>query len=142
MLGTSRLNPSAASKCKETVVELSEKRHGDGVIVLAPAGRIGHDNADAFRETLQPHLACCAAGQCRIVLDFSKVEYVSSAGLRILMLAARQVGAQSGAFAIAALQPLVREIFEIARFDMVFRTFDTVDDAVAGVRKAATRSPD
>lgn len=65
-----------------------------------------------------------------LLRDFAGVEYVSSVGLRVLMLAAKQVKAQNGRIAIAALTPLVSEVFQISRFDLVFSVFDTLDLAL------------
>jgi len=111
-------------------MDLAQKRIA-GTIVLAPSGRIDHATAEAFKTSLGPHVARCAAGQDRLVLDFSAVEYISSAGLRVLMLAAKQAKAQGGVLAVAALQPIVREIFEISRFTLVLKVFATVDEALA-----------
>ena len=69
-----------------------------------------------------------------LVLDFSQVPYISSVGLRVLMLASRRVNAQQGKLAMAALTPLVAEVFRISRFDMVLRVFDTVDAAVTALQ--------
>src|SRR5438046_9261933 len=58
------------------------------VRVVAPVGRLDHDNCEAFRNDLAPHLdACLREGQA-LIFDLSGLEYVSSAGLRCLMLAA------------------------------------------------------
>ncbi|MGH7390066.1 MAG: STAS domain-containing protein [Candidatus Rokuibacteriota bacterium] len=111
-------------------MELAQRRY-PGAIVLSPVGRIGHDEAEAFRQALQAHLVTCAAGRDAVVLDLGAVEYVSSAGLRALLLAARQAKAQGGTLVVAALTPFVREIFEISRFTMLFRTFTSVRDALA-----------
>ena len=67
------------------------------------------------------------------MLDFASIDYISSVGLRALMLAARQVKAQNGRIAIAALTSVVKEVFEISRFNMVYKVFDSVDAAVTGV---------
>ena len=64
-----------------------------------------------------------------LLRDFAGVEYVSSVGLRVLMLTAKQVKAQNGRIAIAALTPLVSEVFQISRFDLIFSVFDTLDSA-------------
>lgn len=101
------------------------------VVVLAPGGRIDHETAEDFRTALAPHLARCGQGQDHVVLDFAGVDYISSAGLRVLMLAAKQVKAQNGFLAVAAVQPLVQEILEISRFTLVLRTLPSVRDAVA-----------
>jgi len=50
--------------------------------VLAPKGRLDHDNCEAFRADIAPHLELCARDGEALVLDMSGLEYVSSAGLR------------------------------------------------------------
>ena len=107
------------------------------VVVARPAGRIDHASAEAFRAGLEPLLAHCNAGGDRVVLDFSGVEYISSVGLRVLMLAAKQVKAQKGVIVIAAMQPVVKEIFDISRFNYVFPAFATVRDAVGDLSTQA-----
>ena len=116
-------------------MELSVKRFADA-LVLSPTGRIDHGSAEAFRGALAPHLERCAAGQDQVVLDLSGVDYISSAGLRILMLAKKQAKAQGGSFAVAGLQPAVKEIFEISRFTVIFDIFATARDALARLSPA------
>ena len=101
-----------------------------GALVVAPAGRIDHASAEAFAAALQPHLDRCKAGVDALIVDMSGVEYISSVGLRALMVASKQAEAQAGRIAIAALSPMVREVFEISRFDMVFRIYPSLDDAL------------
>ncbi len=117
-------------------MELVSRRYED-TVVLIPAGRIDHATADAFRSALAPYLAVCAAGRDRLVLDLSRVEYLASVGLRALMLASRQATAQGGTLVVAALQPLVQEIFEISKFSLVFETFPSVREALARVSPPA-----
>jgi anti-anti-sigma factor len=102
-----------------------------GAVVVAPAGRIDHASADGFAQALQPHLERCKAGEAALVIDMSGVDYVSSVGLRALMVAAKQAEAQSGRISIAALTPMVREVFEISRFDMVFKVHGSIAEALA-----------
>src|SRR2546427_11696278 len=103
-------------------MDLAPKRIANTAI-LSPAGRIDHATAEAFKAALAPHVARCAAGQDRVVLDFGAVDYISSAGLRVLMLAAKQAKAQGGVLAVAALQPIVREIFRMSRFTPQLNAF-------------------
>lgn len=65
------------------------------------------------------------------MLDFSGLDYISSAGLRVLMIAAKEVKPQQGIIAVAAMQPVVREIFDISKFNLVLNCFDSVADALA-----------
>lgn len=106
----------------------AEERHG--AVIVAPAGRIDHASADAFAAALEPYLLRCRTGEAPLVLDLSGVQYVSSAGLRVLMLAAQQAERQGGRIAAAALPPMVREVFEISRFDLVFPLYSNIDAAL------------
>lgn len=117
-------------------MELTERRAGKAV-VLAPAGRIDMVTADQFRDRLIPMIAAAGQSGDPVVLDFSGVDYISSAGLRVLMLAAKQAKASGGKIAVAALQPLVGEIFQISRFDKVIPCHAGVDEALAAVAPAS-----
>lgn len=117
-------------------MQLTEQCVGNAV-VLKVSGRIDHASADGFQAALQPHLTQCKAGGNVVVLDFSGVEYISSVGLRVLMIAAKQAKAQRGAIAVAAMQPVVKEIFEISKFTMVIACFAGVRDALAELSPSA-----
>lgn len=69
----------------------------------------------------------------QIVVDLSKVSYIDSSGLAVLIEGMQNVAGYGGKFALAGLQDAVRPIFEIARLDQVFRIFPTVDEALAAV---------
>ena len=117
-------------------MDLAPRRFADAV-VLRPAGRINHVSSDDFKTALQSFLENCAAGRGHLVLDLSGLDYISSAGLRVLMLARKQVKAQGGTFVVAALTSVVKEIFEISKFTVVFEIFPTVRDALARISPAA-----
>jgi anti-anti-sigma factor len=106
-------------------------------LVLGVAGRLDQSTCESFRGLLAPHLSNALAAQQAIVLDLSRLEYVSSAGLRCFMLAAKEAKARSGRILVAALQPMVAEIFQISRFDMVLPVYIEIADALAAVSPAA-----
>lgn len=107
-----------------------------GALVLSPDGRLDHENCEAFQKALQPHLDTCGSGKPGIVFDLSRMEYISSAGLRCFMLAAKQAKAQGGRIVIAALQPVVGEIFQISRFNLLFEIFPGVPEALVALKPA------
>jgi anti-anti-sigma factor len=113
-------------------MNVSSRRFANAVVVRV-AGRLDQDTCEAFRGELTGFVDSAGRAGTSIVMDLSGLEYVSSAGLRCFMLAARQSKAQHGRISVAQLQPMVAEIFEISRFNMVFQVFPTVHDAVHAV---------
>lgn len=103
--------------------------HLGAAMIVRATGRIDQTTAPAFQEELL-NAVTLSKGQA-IVVDMSSVDFVSSVGLRALMIALKQTQSGGGKLLIAALTPVVREVFEISRFDTVFRCFATVDAALA-----------
>ncbi len=99
-----------------------------GVDVLAPAGRVDTTTVPALESRLAPLLA---GAHPRIVIDFSAVEYISSAGLRILLVAARRVQESGGGLVLCGMGSAVRQVFYLAGFLPLFTIRDTREDAVA-----------
>jgi anti-anti-sigma factor len=111
------------------------RRTFGNVVVVAPVGRADLVGATALEAALSPLWANVdVAG---IVLDFAHVSYISSVGLRVLMIAAKQMRGRHARIAVAGLQPVVAEIFAISRFDKVLEVFTAVRDAVAAIAPAA-----
>jgi anti-sigma B factor antagonist len=106
------------------------------VLLVQVEGRIDHTTAKAFEEGLLPLLDGSPEGQ-KAVLDLSGVAYMSSAGLRVLTLAAKQCRKQHGNIVIAALQPLLQEVFRISRFDTVFAIYKSVPEALENLSPTA-----
>ncbi len=108
-------------------MEISESREGN-VVVLAVEGRLDAGTAPAFEEKV---LGLIDAGNRRIVVDGAKMAYVSSAGLRVFLMAAKRLGPPDGHFAVGALQAPVREVFDIAGFSSVLSIHDSHTAAIA-----------
>ena len=115
---------------------LSE-RLADSAVILAPAGRIDITTSDELRERLLPLVDDCIKKGWAVILDFSAVEYISSAGLRVLMLAAKQARTSGQTVAVAALQPVVLEIFQISRFDKMLPCYPGVSEALESLAPPA-----
>ena len=117
------------------------RRFGDAV-VLKVAGRLDQDTCEAFRGDLSKVVESAGGRTGAVVLDLSQLEYVSSAGLRCFMLASRQAKANQGRIFVAALQPMVAEIFQISHFNLVFQVFPGVREAIAAVSAEAAAAYD
>lgn len=106
-------------------MEIGESREGD-VTILRPSGRIDNETSPAF----QARLLASVATARNVLLDLEAVEYISSAGLRALMVASKQSKTSQGRIGVASLQPVVKEIFAISRFAFVVPVFDKPADAI------------
>jgi anti-anti-sigma factor len=120
------------------MMDLNPTRQAD-VLVTCPAGHIDQASADDFLAALRAALADAKAAGTALLLDFAAVDYISSVGLRALMLTAREAKAADVALAVAALKPLVQEIFQISRFDMVVTVHPSVDAALAALAGGTVR---
>lgn len=87
-----------------------------GVSVFTPVGRIDSTSARAVEAVLLPLFD---AGQ-RVLFDFAELRYISSAGLRVLLLAARRSKASGIPLTLAGMSGPVAEVFKISGFDTQF----------------------
>lgn len=100
-------------------------------VVLKPLGRIDQNTAVIFQERL---LAALDGGaNCAVALDMSGVDFLSSVGLRALMIAHKRCQANGAKLVLFALTPVVREVFSISRFDTVLRCFEDRDPALTSL---------
>jgi anti-sigma B factor antagonist/stage II sporulation protein AA (anti-sigma F factor antagonist) len=117
-------------------LQIATRQFAD-TIVVTPVGRIDHRSAADLEAALLPLVAQAAERKSAIVLDFSAIEYISSVGLRVLMIAAKQMRAAEARLSVTALQSVVAEIFTISRFDKVLVVCATLEDALAQSSTAA-----
>jgi len=86
-----------------------------GVVILSPDGRLDSNSAPS----LEQEIGTISYGNDghHLLLDFSKVEYISSAGLRVVLKTVKERQSASKSFAVSNMQEHVREVFEISGFD-------------------------
>jgi anti-anti-sigma factor len=97
------------------------------VALIQVQGRIDHKTAKNFENALKAHVDQCIAGEVKkILIDLDGVDFITSAGLRVLMMMAKICDKEKGQIAVAALQPGIKEIFKISRFDLILKIFPTV----------------
>jgi anti-sigma B factor antagonist len=92
-----------------------------GVTVVAPKGRLDSATSPELEQRLLP-LAGASGGA---VVDCAELGYVSSAGLRVLLMAAKSARGAGARIALAALQPNVRQVFDISGFSSLFEIHDS-----------------
>jgi anti-anti-sigma factor len=117
-------------------MECAGCRYAD-VVVVAPVGRLDHGSAGELEAVLLPLLEPAAGAPGALVLDFARIEYISSVGLRVLMIAAKKMRGRGARIAIVGMQPVVAEIFAISRFHNVLEVFESAAAALAAISPAA-----
>ena len=85
----------------------------DDVLVLNPAGRIDGATAKEYEEAL---LGRIADGDAKILLNCEGVEYISSAGLRVLLMASKRAGEAAGKLVLCAVRDPVHDVFKYSGF--------------------------
>ena len=72
-------------------------------------------------------------GETTLILDFTGVRYISSWGLRGVLSIAKKLNTAKGQLLISGLNAMVKEVFAVSGFDSMFKTFPTIEDAVASL---------
>ncbi|MGI6548556.1 MAG: STAS domain-containing protein [Syntrophomonadales bacterium] len=108
------------------MIRISERKQDD-ILVLGLEGRLDASTSS----TLDKHLSgSIEGGEIKMVLDFSSLDYISSAGLRVLLMAAKKIKGAGGRLVLAGLKSHVREVFDIAGFSSIFPIYSTQEDAL------------
>jgi anti-anti-sigma factor len=100
-----------------------------GLALAIPEGRLDTAAAPEFEARLLSLLAGTG-----VLVDMAQVRFVSSAGLRVLLKAAKAAKAAGRAFAVCALLPPVQEVFEISGFDRIMQAYPGREEALAALR--------
>jgi anti-anti-sigma factor len=100
-----------------------------GARLVSLKGRIDSATASAFEQAVQDLFAAPGA---RALLDFAAVDYISSAGLRVVLMAAKRAKQAQGRLLLCGMRQHVREVFEISGF---LKIIDSVTDRAEGLRK-------
>ncbi len=102
----------------------------NGLLVVKPESRIDSSNAGTF----EAHCAkLIAEGPKKVVVDLSTVDYISSAGLRVILVAAKTVKSQGGSLTLCGLSGNVREVMEVSGFDVLFGAHEGIAEAAAAL---------
>jgi anti-anti-sigma factor len=110
-------------------VKISTSVTENGVVLLEVEGEVDAHTAPKLDKALKDLLA---QGHSRLVLDASQMGYISSAGLRVVLLAHREARQLDGEVRLFGLNAQMRRIFEIAGFDELLRISDTRQESMEG----------
>lgn len=124
---TKRLAPEAQQHHSGgRLMEISTRTQGDYTIV-AIAGNLDSVTSPQAQQALD---AVIGAGASKVAVDFSRLDYISSAGLRVMLGTAKQLMAKGGALKTFGLNQTVREVFDISGFSSILAVFGTEAEAL------------
>lgn len=109
-------------------MQITEQTRG-GVLVLSAAGRLDSGSAGELEAVLPGRVQTTE----KVVLDLSQTPYVSSAGLRVLLIGAKAARGKGHKLVLTGLSDSVREVFDISGFSSIFAIEADVDSALAGL---------
>jgi len=95
--------------------------------IVSVEGRLDTITAGDFEAKILPLVD--SAG--KLVIDMSGLEYISSTGLRVFLIAQKKIMQSGGRLVLCCLQPAIREIFDIAGFSTIFSIFPDQETALA-----------
>jgi len=99
------------------------------VKVLAFEGRLDTQTSPDAQQQLTRLIE---EGATKILVNLEKVDYISSAGLRVLLVVAKQLKATDGELRICSLNEVVKEVFDISGFDMILPISASESEALEG----------
>jgi anti-anti-sigma factor len=111
-------------------MDIYEERK-DGFLVLGLEGRLDATNSKMFEDKI---LAVIDEGERQLVIDLSQLNYVSSAGLRVFLLASKRLSPAGGKLVLCSLQEPVKEVFEIVGFFSILSILGSRDEALKSFR--------
>ena len=111
------------------MADITTERHDD-VLSAGVSGRIDGSNVVQFEEAVR---AAIEDSDRAVVMDFEKLAYISSAGLRAILLTAKSLQSRNAKLVLCSLADPIREVFEISGFDKVLPIHATKAEALASL---------
>ncbi len=108
---------------------INAEREGDTLVAKAE-GRIDGTNARQFQDDLD---SVIEEGDRAVILNFQDLMYISSAGIRVVLMTAKTLQRREARFALCSLSEPVREIFEVSGFDKIIPIHASQDEAISAL---------
>ena len=98
------------------------------VMVMSPAGRLDAETAPHLQDEIMTHVD---GGETNVLLELSGIDYVSSAGLRAVLLVAKKLQELGGRFALCGLSEPIAKVFQVTGFDAILDIHTDQERALA-----------
>lgn len=111
-------------------MKISENKNGD-VLIICLEGRLDSSNSMGVEKKV---LAFIDGGEKKILFDLSQLDYISSVGLRIFLLAAKGMEKIEGKLVLCGLKEHIKEVFDLSCFSALFPIFLSQEEAVKALK--------
>jgi anti-anti-sigma factor len=99
-------------------------------VVLQLEGRLDTNTSTSFEAKL---LDLIDTNENKIVVDFTNLDFISSSGLRVLLMAGKKLKTTNGKLGLCSLQDHIKEVFDVAGFTMLFSMFPDQEEALKNI---------
>ena len=107
-------------------MDIIEKRQNE-IDIFKLHGDLNSNTSPQFEEKI---FAAIHNGSKKMIIDFEDLDYISSAGLRVIVKTAKNLKRSEGKVVLCSMQDYVKEVFEVAGFDAFLNIVSTMDDAM------------
>jgi anti-anti-sigma factor len=104
-----------------------ETRKQENATVVSVTGKMDAVSSPELEKELSQLMA---EGEKNFVVDLAELDYISSAGLRIILATAKRLKEKEGKILLASLKDMVKEVFEISGFSAIIPIYESVDSAL------------
>ena len=109
-------------------MEIIEEKQ-ESISIFKLSGRLDSNTSQGFEKKI---FDAISDGSKSMIVDFKDLDYISSAGLRVILKATKALNREDGKIMLCSMQDYVKEVFEIAGFDSFLPIVPTMDDALKG----------
>lgn len=107
-------------------MKIEEKKKGQ-VLVLYVSERLDTFTAPELEKKITDLID---SGEQNLLLNFERLDYISSSGLRVLIGMAKKIKAKGGKFLLCSMGDMIRRVIEMAGFDKILSLYGSEDEAL------------
>lgn len=104
-----------------------QERKENGVYILVLKGRLDSNTSDQFGEKLY---SLIQAGENKLVLDLGGVDYISSAGLRVIIKSVKDLKRNDGQLCLCSMKDYIREVFDLSGIATILPIHPTLEESL------------
>jgi anti-sigma B factor antagonist len=108
-------------------MEIQVQKNND-ISVINVSGKLDAYNSTELEKKITEVID---SGETRLIVNFDRLDYISSSGLRVLLVALKKLKKLNGDVKLACLKPFIKDVFDISGFTQLFTITENVDRAVA-----------